>query len=128
MQFVLRALTVVAGLSSFVIILLVLAVAHQLIATAGERRQYPAPGTLVDVGGYRIHWRCSGNGNPTVILESGFGMTSNEWVLVQPEISRFTRACSYDRNGYGWSDRGPDKDPVDILRACCERVMYRGLT
>ncbi len=27
--------------------------------------------------------------------------------LVQPEIARFTRVCSYDRAGYGWSDPGP---------------------
>ena len=29
------------------------------------------------------------------------------WDLVQPGIEKFTRVCSYDRAGYGWSDPGP---------------------
>jgi pimeloyl-ACP methyl ester carboxylesterase len=26
------------------------------------------------------------------------------WQLVQPQISKFTQVCSYDRAGFGWSD------------------------
>src|SRR5205807_2345860 len=29
------------------------------------------------------------------------------WSKVQPAVARFTRVCSYDRAGYGWSDTGP---------------------
>src|SRR5205085_5851600 len=29
------------------------------------------------------------------------------WSLVQPGVARFTRVCSYDRAGDGWSDLGP---------------------
>ena len=54
-------------------------------------------------------------GNPTVVLESGGGMSSNEWALVQPEVAKFTRVCSYDRAGYGWSDAGPSADAVEVL-------------
>src|SRR5262249_34215058 len=28
------------------------------------------------------------------------------WSLVQPEVAKLTRACSYDRAGYAWSDPG----------------------
>ena len=38
-----------------------------------------------------------------VILESGIAASSLSWALVQPEIARFTRVCSYDRAGLGWS-------------------------
>jgi len=31
-----------------------------------------------------------------------------QWDRVQPEIAGSTRACSYDRAGSGWSDRGPE--------------------
>ena len=31
----------------------------------------PPPGTLVDIGGRRLHVHCTGAGKPTVILESG---------------------------------------------------------
>jgi len=80
----------------------------QFIATARERRAFPPVGRLVDAGGYRLHVHCLGTGSPTVVFESGFGMSLNAWALVQPAVARFTRACSYDRPGYGWSDRPPD--------------------
>jgi pimeloyl-ACP methyl ester carboxylesterase len=71
---------------------------------------YPAPGRLVDVGGWRLHLNCTGAARasqPTVILEAGLGDFSVEWSLVQPSVARFARVCSYDRAGDGWSDVGP---------------------
>ena len=71
---------------------------------------YAAPGKLVDVGGWRLHLNCTGEvrpGQPTVILEAGVGDFSVEWSLVQPRVAEFTRVCSYDRAGDGWSDLGP---------------------
>ncbi|HET9824214.1 MAG TPA: alpha/beta hydrolase [Chitinophagaceae bacterium] len=71
---------------------------------------YPAPGKLVDVGGWKLHINATGRKHdslPTVILESGAGDFSVEWSLVQPEVAKFTRVCSYDRAGDGWSEWGP---------------------
>ena len=65
------------------------------------------PGKLVDVGGHRLHIHCKGEGLPTIIFDSGTGGFSLEWTRVQKVLSRHTRACSYDRAGYGWSDMGP---------------------
>jgi pimeloyl-ACP methyl ester carboxylesterase len=65
------------------------------------------PGRLVDIGGYRLHLNCTGSGSPTVLLEYGATGNSMVWALVQPELARFTRACSYDRAYEGWSDGGP---------------------
>ena len=63
-------------------------------------------GTLVDIGGQRLHVSCTGHGSPTVLLESGSGDFAVVWSLVQPGIAAFTRVCSYDRAGYAWSDPG----------------------
>jgi pimeloyl-ACP methyl ester carboxylesterase len=41
------------------------------------------------------------------VLDAALGGSSLSWTLVQPEIARFTRVCSYDRAGFGWSDAGP---------------------
>ena len=38
-----------------------------------------------------------------MVLESGIAATSLSWALVQPKIASFTRVCSYDRAGLGWS-------------------------
>lgn len=70
----------------------------------------PPPGRLIDLGGWRLHLNCTGErrpAQPTVVLEAGAGGFSVDWSLVQPEVSRFARVCSYDRAGAGWSDLGP---------------------
>src|SRR5436853_1531351 len=63
-----------------------------------------SPGKFVDIGGLRLHISCTGAGSPTVVMEAGPNDSSVIWQLVQPDISRFTRVCSYDRAGFGWSD------------------------
>lgn len=63
---------------------------------------------LIDVGGFRLHVHCTGIGEPTVILDSGMGSPGETWFLVQREVEKFTRVCSYDRAGYGLSDLGPN--------------------
>jgi len=78
----------------------------QIAATEADASAYPAPGALVDVGGYRLHIYCLGDGSPTVILEHVGDGNSAEWALVQPEIATRTRVCAYDRAGFGWSDPG----------------------
>jgi hypothetical protein len=93
-----------------ILVVVVLSAAYQVLATTRDRARFPVPGRLIDVDGYRLHLRCAGEGQPTVILESGFGMSSNEWALVQPEVAKFTQVCSYDRTGYGWSESGPPAD------------------
>lgn len=67
----------------------------------------PAPGTYVWVDGHRLHLNCQGEGAPTVVFDAGLGGSSLDWALVQPDVAAFTRACTYDRAGYGWSDPGP---------------------
>ena len=77
------------------------------IAKSNLAKQYPAPGQLVDVGGYKLHINCVGEGSPTVILEAGLGDFSLLWAYVQLEVARFTCVCSCDRAGYGWSEPSP---------------------
>ncbi len=70
--------------------------------------EQPKPlGTMVDLGGHRLHVYCTGKGSPTVVLESGFEEFTFDWILVQSKLEKFTRVCSYDRAGYAWSDPGP---------------------
>lgn len=67
---------------------------------------FPAPGAFVDIGGRRIHLDCRGIGAPIVVFESGLDVYGSlSWSAIQEPVSRFTRACSYDRAGIMWSDR-----------------------
>ena len=77
------------------------------MAEAADAKAYPPPGELVDVGGYRLHINCTGSGSPTVVIDAGWGDWSTAWGLVQPQVAKTTRVCTYDRAGTGWSDAGP---------------------
>lgn len=50
---------------------------------------------------------CEGSGSPTVILEAGLGGDHTTWALVQPEVAKLSRVCSYDRAGLGQSAPAP---------------------
>lgn len=73
-------------------------------ATASE---FAAPHRLVDIGGRRLNLACSGSGSPTVLFEAPSAAAAWHWWAVQPKIAAKTRACAYDRAGYGFSDPGP---------------------
>lgn len=79
--------------------------AGALFALAATAQSPPPLGKLIDVGGYGVHLYCTGEGNPTVVI-AGAGF-SFDWGLVQPEVAKFTRVCSYDVSGTAWSDPGP---------------------
>jgi pimeloyl-ACP methyl ester carboxylesterase len=77
---------------------------YEMIAGSKDLSIYPPAGRLVDVGGYRMHLDCRGEGSPAVVMDAGLGGSSLDWSLVQTDIARTTQVCSYDRAGMGWSD------------------------
>lgn len=80
---------------------------HELISERNDARRFSQEGRSVEVGGFRLNMHCTGAGTPAVILDSGLGIPAMGWDLVQPGVEKFTRVCSYDRAGYGWSEPGP---------------------
>jgi pimeloyl-ACP methyl ester carboxylesterase len=96
-----RVLAVFLGLA-------LLGAAYESVSEAADARAYPAPGQMVDVGGYRLHIYCVGAGSPTVVIDSGLGDWSASWSnSVQPQAAATTRVCTYDRAGMGYSEPGP---------------------
>jgi pimeloyl-ACP methyl ester carboxylesterase len=89
------------------LLLAIFGISYQAVEAREDARRFHEQGKLVDVGGYKLNIDCAGEGSPTVILESGVEVPAKGWRLVQPGIANFTRVCSYDRAGYGWSDPGP---------------------
>jgi pimeloyl-ACP methyl ester carboxylesterase len=64
------------------------------------------PGRLISIGTHRLHLNCAGEGRPAVVFDAALGASSLSWSLVHPEVARVTRACVYDRAGFGWSEAG----------------------
>ena len=90
-----------------VTILVLTGFAYERRARQRDNELYRRSKKLIDIGGYRLHLNCSGQGGPVVVLEYGLQGSYLDWYSVQPEIARFNRVCSYDRAGYGWSDPSP---------------------
>jgi pimeloyl-ACP methyl ester carboxylesterase len=91
----------------------------------------PPPGKLFEVGGGRkVHAICTGQGAPTVVIEAGASSFAIDFTLVQRQLERTCRVCSYDRAGSGWSDPADDKpstsarDLKALLQAAGERPPY----
>src|SRR5690242_11595915 len=84
---------------------------YQAFANWRDARWFPQEGRSIALGaefsGVALNLNCVGQGSPTVILDSGLGVPAAGWDLVMPDVARFTRVCSYDRAGYGWSSAGP---------------------
>src|SRR5215471_16563648 len=88
-----------------------------------------APGRLVDVGGFRLHVQAAGDRLPAVVFDAALGGSSISWTFVQPPVSAFARAITYDRAGFGWSDAGPlprtAGRAADELRVLLDRAGER---
>lgn len=100
----------IAGL--IIIGLIILGFAYEQISEFVDARTLKPPGEMVQVGDHDLHIYCTGtnvNNNPTVILEAGGGDNYTTWHRVQPEISKYTKVCSYDRSGLGFSQRTTDQ-------------------
>ena len=106
--------------------LLMIGFVYETIASKSDHRRYPLPGKLIEIDGHLLHIHCTGEsaaGKLTVIIEAGAGSSSPDWGLVQPEVAKFGRVCSYDRAGFAWSEPGP-LPPTSRSISCAE--MARG--
>lgn len=81
------------------------------------------PGQRLDIGGYRLHIYCRGQGSPTVVFDSGIGGFSLEWIDIQSALAPYTRVCVYDRAGYGWSDRSPYPRTTNVIVQELHRLL-----
>lgn len=117
-----------AALVGLLIILGLVGASYEAIAARGDAQRYPAPGQLIDVGGYRLHIQCVGAGSPTVVLDAGLGGSSLDWNLVQPELARTTRVCAYDRTcrSEGARSRAPRARSPTSRRAAVDQCRRCG--
>lgn len=112
------------------LLLILIGATYQGVATAVERRRFPHPGRMIDVGGHQLHLYCAGQGAPTVVLEAPATTMSAVWAWVQGDLAKTTRVCSYDRAGLGWSEAGdapftPQEVPPE-LNALLQTAGERG--
>src|SRR5262249_61558793 len=98
-------MTILHAIALLVAALLLFGIVYQQIGLALDRRRVRPCGQIVRAPGGRFHVNCMGQGDVTVVLESGISASSLSWARVQSDVSTFARVCRYDRAGFGWSDR-----------------------
>jgi len=94
----LGAIAATVGVASF---------AYQRIAGAADRRRFPAPGRLVDIGGRRLHLVTAGAGSPVIVIIPALADSVLPWLPVLEACAGETLACVYERAEVGWSDPPP---------------------
>lgn len=72
---------------------------------------------MVSIGPHSLFLSASGPprispSHPVVIIDTGLGSGSSEWVAAQRLMSHFARVYSYDRAGYGKSKTADSKIPL----------------
>ena len=83
---------------------------YEAYADAEAAREFPPPGTMVDIGGRRLHLVCIGREDPmepTVMLLPAGWSNALSSSKMRERLATRTRVCSYDRLGHGWSDAAP---------------------
>jgi pimeloyl-ACP methyl ester carboxylesterase len=112
-MFISSGLWFVLALAMLILGLACVGALYQTVGNWRDAWRFPQRGRLVQAGPIKLNIDCSGEGKPTVILESAGGVPARGWAKVQPEVAKFTRVCTYDRAGYGWSEPGPQPRTIE---------------
>ena len=93
--------------AAIVVLLALAGLTYEAYADAQAAREFPPPGTMVDIGGRRVHLLCIGRDEPmertVMVLSSGWGSSVSS-SKARERLGTRTRVCSYDYLGRGWSD------------------------
>lgn len=120
----------------FVIIfvsLVIVGLIYEQTAEFIDRKTIAPPGQMVNVGDHDIHIYCTGENrkdNPTIVMIPGAGSSYFTFDKIQPSLSQYTRVCSYDPAGFGFSGGANDgrtvKDVVSELKLTLENANIPG--
>ena len=101
---------------------------YQRLGEWRDHRRFPQVGRRIDIGGRSLNLYCSGSGSPAVVMDSGAGSPGYTWRLVEAGVAKLTRACWYDRAGYGWSDPAPRaRSGTDVARDLHQLLHAAGI-
>lgn len=115
----------IVWLSVFACAAISLGALYQTLGTRQDRKRFPPPGRLVELGGHRLHLLESGSGSPTIVLEAGLMSTILSWSDLQRALAPSHHVVSYDRAGLGWSDLGPMPRTADRIVDDLHRLLNR---
>lgn len=105
---------------------LVLVGALERRAVRRDRELHEPAGSLVDIGGRRLHLVHDEGPAPTVVIEAGGQAPAAVYRHLHDAIATFAAVCSYDRAGIGWSDPPPASRSFDAMADDLHDVLRAG--
>ncbi|SFF17600.1 hypothetical protein SAMN04487969_116121 [Paenibacillus algorifonticola] len=78
---------------------------YQKITEINDLKTIVMPGRQINVGGQTLHAHVVGQGQSTIVFDSGLGSFSLDWIHIQEQLKDQAVTVSYDRAGYGWSQK-----------------------
>jgi len=105
MQFLLPDLLIIWGLPTHIEMEALLMNKH--LPDTMEAPADRSPMQLIRMDQRELAFACSGQGSPTVVLETGLGAESAEWETVERGVASFACVFRYDRAGRGMSAPAP---------------------
>jgi pimeloyl-ACP methyl ester carboxylesterase len=101
---------------------------YQQLGSLRDRRMYTGHGRWVSIGSKcRLYVFEEGEGEATVLFESGIGATHLNWRGIQDSIATLAHTITYDRAGLGWSSPCcTPRTPGNIARELHEMLATAG--
>jgi pimeloyl-ACP methyl ester carboxylesterase len=123
MKFLKALFRIFAALAVVCLVIAAAGATYNALSLSHLRNVAGVPGKLYNVNGYAMQLYCTGQGSPTIVLDAGLGDDSTVWAKVQPELSKVTRVCSYDRAGFGWSQPRPGVQDANAISAQLHQLV-----
>ena len=114
-----------AVLSLTLAALIIAGVTYEQVGQRRDRLRLPQIGHSVDIGGRKLNIFCSGDGNPTVVFDAGANQPGYAWSPIQSQVATLTRACWFDRAGFGWSDPGSFPRTSEAMSRELHELLHR---
>lgn len=88
----------------FIGLLAILGFSYQALGKVADRRRFSCLGRFVEVNGRKMHVVERGSG-PAIVFEAGIASSCLAWATVEKELAKEFHVVTYDRAGFGWSER-----------------------
>jgi pimeloyl-ACP methyl ester carboxylesterase len=96
------------------LIAVVLLTVQLLPGVAAAQEHEETNDQMIDLGGFKLHARVSGQGSPAAVFDTGLGDTLDTWGDLPTIIAKNNQVVTYTRAGHGRSEPGPQ--PRDSRR------------
>lgn len=105
------------GISSLLVLTLVLGSIWQFVLSGIDGKNYPAIGQYADLGAYRAHYYSQGEGDLAFVFIAGSGTPCayTDFYGLQNELSVMGQTVTFDHAGSGWSTDSKSNRTIENL-------------